>query len=44
MGRAEWIGLAVFAVAGLLALPLVRDAVMIQQIWMTLCGVVGLSG
>ena len=44
MGRAEWIGLAVFAAAGLLALPLVRDAVMIRQIWITLCSAAGLSG
>lgn len=44
MGRAEWIGFAVFAAVGLGALPLVRDAVLVQQLWTTLCGVVGISG
>ena len=44
MGRAEWIGFAVFAAVGLGALPWVRDTVLVQQLWTTLCGVVGISG
>jgi len=44
LSRAEWIGLAFFAVVGLLALPFVHDAVLIQRIWLTICSAVGISG
>ena len=44
IGRAEWIGLAFFLGIGLLALPFVRDAIIIQRIWLTICSAVGISG
>lgn len=44
VGRAEWIGLAFFVGIGLLALPFVRDAIIIQRIWLTFCSAVGISG
>lgn len=44
LSRAEWIGLAFFIAAGLIALPLVHDAVLIQRIWLTICSAVGISG
>jgi|GEM_PF-1546628 hypothetical protein len=39
----EWIGLALFAGVGLLALPFVYDALIVQRIWLTLCSAVGLT-
>jgi hypothetical protein len=44
LSRAEWIGLAFFIAAGLIALPFVHDAVLIQRIWLTICSAVGISG
>jgi len=44
LSRAEWIGLAFFVGVGLLALPFVHDAVLIQRIWLTICSAVGISG
>lgn len=44
VGPAELIGLAFFVGIGLLALPFVRDAFMIQQIWLSICAAVGISG
>lgn len=43
-GRAEWIGLAFFVGAGLLALPFVSDAILLQRFWLSICSAVGLSG
>jgi hypothetical protein len=44
VGRAELIGLAFFICVGLLALPFVRDAFVIQQLWLSICSAVGISG
>ena len=41
--REEWIGLAFFAGVGLLALPFVHDALIVQRIWLTLCSAAGLT-
>jgi len=39
----EWIGLALFAGVGLLALPFVHEALIVQRIWLTLCSAAGLT-
>ena len=44
LSRAEWIGVVFFVAIGLMALPFVHDAVLIQRIWLTICSAVGISG
>ncbi len=41
--RTEWIGLVLFAGAALLVLPFVKAAVVLQQVWLTMCAAVGLT-
>ena len=43
IGRAEWIGLAFFVGAGLIAFPFVRDAFMVQGIWLMICSAIGIT-
>jgi len=44
LSRAEWVGVAFFVAVGLMALPFVHDAVLIQRIWLTICSAVRISG
>jgi len=39
----EWICLAIFAIFGLIALPFVKDAFIVQQIWSTMCMAFGIT-
>jgi hypothetical protein len=43
VGRVEWIGLAFFVGVGLLAFPFVRDAFMVQGIWLMICSAIGIT-
>ena len=39
----EWICLAIFVTCGLIALPFVKDAFIVQQIWSTMCATFGIT-